>query len=264
MNALHGELTRMLATRLPLWALLTATACGALLPGLLAIVGPENATPPMPGLDTAEGAALVVGLGSVLLFAPALIGTLAVTAEYRHRTIGTTFLVIPRRGRVLTAKLIAFTGLGVAYGVTASLSAGVVVVAAAAIRGVPLGIPLGPLVTLLAQLALAATIYMLMGVAIGALTRHTGLAMGIVLGYFYLLEYVLMIIPGVNALYPYLPGGATASLTRFTFLSDAISAETSLNAAPLLSPPVGAAVLLVYALAAAGIAVLAPLRRDLR
>jgi hypothetical protein len=254
----------MRATRLPLWTLITAVCCGGLLPGLLAIVGPENANPPMPGLETPEGTALLLGLGGVLLFVPALIGTVAVTAEYRHRTIGTTFLAIPRRGRVLGAKLVAFAGLGIAYGVVSSATAGLVLLGVAGLRGVRLGVSTGALLTILTQLALAAAAYMLIGVAVGALVRHTIVAIGVVLGYFYFLEYVLMVIPGVNALYPYLPGGATASLTRFTFLTDAIADETSLASAPLLSAPAGAAVLVCYALVAAGVAVLAPLRRDLR
>ncbi|GAA5205221.1 ABC transporter permease subunit [Microbacterium kyungheense] len=264
MNAVRGEFARMRATRLPLWTLLAAVCCGGLLPGALAIVGPENANPPMPGLETPEGAALLLGLGGVLLFVPALIGTLAVTGEYRHRTIGTTLLAVPRRGVVLGAKLVAYAVLGLAYGIVSSLTAGLVLVGAAGVRGVRLGIPADALVTVLAQLALAAAAYMLIGAAIGAIARNTIVAMGIVLGYFYFLEYVLMLIPGVNALYPYLPGGATASLTRFTFLTDAIAAETSLASAPLLSPPAGAAVLVAYALAAAAVAVLVPLRRDLR
>ncbi len=84
------------------------------------------------------------------------------------------------------------------------------------------------------------------------------------LGYFYLLEYLLMIVPGLNALYPFLPGGATAALTDFTFLADTLGEETSLGTPVLLSPPLlGALVLAVYALGAAAIAMAAPLRRDL-
>lgn len=264
MNALRGEFARMTATRIPLWTVLIAACCGGLLPGLLAIVGPENANPPMPGLETPEGAALLLGLGGILLFIPALIGTVAVTGEYRHRTISTTFLMIPRRWLVLVAKLIAYACLGIVYGVVSSVSAGLALLGAAALRGVPLGIRPDALLMTLGQLALAAAAYMLIGVAVGALTRSMLVAMGIVLGYFYMLEFVLMMIPGVNALYAYLPGGATAALTRFTFLSDAIAAETPLAAPALLSPVAGAAVLVAYALAAASVAVLVPLRRDLR
>ncbi|MFP3607233.1 hypothetical protein, partial [Paraburkholderia sp. SIMBA_053] len=84
-----------------------------------------------------------------------------------------------------------------------------------------------------------------------------------VLGYFYFLENVIMIVPGVNALYSYLPGGATASLTRVTFLTDAISEQTPLAAAPLVSPMLGALILLGYTAVGALVALAVPLRRDI-
>ncbi len=263
MTAFRGELVRLFATRLPWWTLLAAVLCGGGLSGLLAITGPENATPPMPGIDTPEGAGIVVGLGAVTLFVPALIGTIAVTSEYRHRTIGTTFLAVPHRGRVLGAKLAVYALLGILYGIVASISSGLVLVGAAAARGIELGTPMGELLTVLAQLAVASAVYMVLGVGIGAIARHQLLAIGAVLGYFYFLEYVLMLIPGVNALYPFLPGGATASLTRFTFLTDALAEQTAGGAAALASPVLGAVILVGYALVAAAIAVWLPLRRDL-
>lgn len=263
MNAIHGELVRLFSTRLPLWTLLAAVACGGGITGLLAIIGPENSSTPMPGIDTAQGAGLVVGMGVLLLFVPALIGTIAITGEYRHRTIGTTFLAVPRRGRVLFAKLAVYALLGLLYGVIASTSSGLALLGAAALRGVDIGLTGEQLIVTLAQLAVASAVYMVLGVAIGALARHQLLAIGIVMGYFYFLEHVLMLIPGVNVVYPFLPGGATSSLTRLTFLTDAIGEQTSLAAAPLASPVVGAAILIAYALVAASVAVVAPLRRDL-
>lgn len=131
------------------------------------------------------------------------------------------------------------------------------------LRGIALGAPADDVVTLLARLAVAAAIYMLLGVGIGALARNQLVAVAIVLGYFYLLEYLLMIIPGLDALYPFLPGGATAALTDFTFLTDTLAEETSLGTPVLLSPLLGALVLVAYALGAAVAAVAAPLRRDL-
>lgn len=264
MNAIHGELVRLFSTRLPLWTLLAAVGCGGGITGLLALIGPENSSTPMPGIDTPEGAGLVVGLGVLLLFVPALIGTIAITAEYRHRTIGTTFLTVPRRGRVLLAKLAIYSLLGLLYGIVAAVASGSALVGAAALRGVDVGLTGEQLAITLAQLAVASAVYMVLGVAIGALARHQLLAIGVVLGYFYFLENVLMLVPGVNALYPFLPGGATASLTRFTFLTDTIGEQTMLASAPLTSPAAGAAILVAYALVATAIAIIAPLRRDLR
>lgn len=263
MRILHGEVLRLFSTRLPLWTLLAALACGGGLTGLLVLVGPENANPPMPGLDTAEGAAAVLGIGGLLLFVPTLIGTTAITSEYRHRTIGATFLAVPRRGRVLRAKLVLFALLGLAYGMVASLSSGIAVLAGTALRGQTLGISSSELAAVLAQLALAASVHMVLGVGIGALARHQLLAVGIVLGYFYLLENLLMMVPGINRIYPLLPGGATASLTRFTFLADAMAQQIGTDAAALAPPAVGAVILLGYAGLAAVVAVLVPLRRDL-
>ncbi|WP_022883796.1 hypothetical protein [Glaciibacter superstes] len=72
-----------------------------------------------------------------------------------------------------------------------------------------------------------------------------------------------MIIPEVNILYPYLPGGATAALTNFTLLADTIAEQTTLGASSLLPPALGAIVLLGYAALASAVAVVLPLRRDL-
>lgn len=263
MSVLRGELMRILATRLLLWTALPAVAVAALLTGVLAFVGPEHANPPMPGIDTAEGAGMILGLGTVTLFIPALIGTVAVTSEYRHRTIGATFLAVPQRGRVLGAKLAAFTLVGIVYGVLSALTTGIVLVSAAAVRGLSLGVDIDELILALAKLAIASAVYVLLGVAIGALARHQLIAIGVVLGYFYFVEHVIMLIPGVNLIYPYLPGGATASLTRFTFLTQTISEQTVLAAAPLVAPLVGAVVLLGYALLGSLLAVMVPLRRDI-
>ncbi|PJI46041.1 hypothetical protein CTI14_64510, partial [Methylobacterium radiotolerans] len=57
------------------------------------------------------------------------------------------------------------------------------------------------------QLSLAAAAYMLLGVGVGALARSPFVAIGVVLGYFLFVEYVLMMVPGVNVIYPFLPGG---------------------------------------------------------
>ncbi len=264
MNRLiRGEVIRLFATRLPAWSVVAAVAAGALMTGLLSLVGPENSSPPMPGIDTPEGVGIVLGINGMLLFIPALIGTIAITGEYRHRTIGTTFLVAPRRGRVLWTKLLVYGLLGLAYGVLTAAAAGLAISGAAAIRNTPLGVSSAELGGLLVGLALAAAVYTVIGVAIGALARHQLVAIGVVLGFFYFLEPLLMIMPGVNAVYPYLPGGATAALLDFTFLSDAVAAEMPIAAPQILSALGGAAILLAYAAIASMAAVAFPLRRDL-
>jgi ABC-2 type transport system permease protein len=262
-NAVRGEFTRLFSTRLPVWAIVAAVLSGAGLTGVLGIAGPENASPPMPGLDTPEGVAIAVGFTGLLLFVPALFGTVAITGEYRHKTIGTTFLAIPRRDTVLGAKLFVYTLFGLVYGLLMSLSSAFALWSVAAVRGIELGASAGDLAAILSRVAVAAAIYTVLGVGIGALVRSQLVAVGIVLGYFYFLEPVLMILPGLNTLYPYMPGGATAALTDFTFLTDTVAGEMSVGATTLLTPLLGALVLMVYAAVASAAAVVAPLRRDL-
>jgi ABC-2 type transport system permease protein len=133
----------------------------------------------------------------------------------------------------------------------------------AGISGTPLGLAPADLARDLAGVALAAVAYTAIGVAVGAITRNLLLAAGIVLGWFYLIEPMIMLIPGINTAYPLLPGGATASLVGFTFLTDAMSAQLHLSGPSILSPWVGALVLFVYAAVAAAIAFVLPLRRDI-
>jgi ABC-2 type transport system permease protein len=262
-RALYGETVRLFSTRLPLVTIIVALGCGFGLTGLISVIGPENSTPPLPGLDTAEGVSAVLGLLGVTLFAPALIGTTAITSEYRHQTVGTTFLAIPRRGLVLAAKLIVFAALGLTYGLIMATSGISGILVGAAIHGVTPGVPLAFMINIGLRYAVAAAIYMILGVAIGALARNQLLAIGIALGYFYLIDNLLLIVPGVNIVHPFLPGGATAALTGSTVLSDALASQTGVATPLALPAALAAIVLLTYALAAAAVSTAVSLRRDL-
>ncbi len=260
-NLVAAELHRLRSTRLWVLALVLAVIFGGGLVSMLALIGPQHVQPPMPGLDTRAGAATVLGLISLTIFIPAVFGTVAVTGEYRHRTITPTFLAEPRRWRVLVAKLIAFGIGGAGYGLVASATAVGGLYAGAAVHHTTLGLGPADLVGIAARIILTSAIYTLIGVGIGALIRNQVLAVLIVLTYFYFLETVFMIIPGVNLLYPFLPGGATSSLIGFSLLTDQLGAQ--LGTATVLLPPVAAAlVLLGYAAVSSALAVALPLRRD--
>ncbi|MCZ7436009.1 ABC transporter permease subunit [Micromonospora sp. WMMC241] len=257
-----AEFRRLLATRMWGGLLLTAALLGGGMLGAMALVGPENFDPPLPGLDTEAGLRAVLGILGYTAFVPAAAGTLAVTSEYRHGTAAVTFLFAPRRGRVLAAKLAAYAVVGLAYGLVLAGTAAVALFAVAAARDVPLGLPTTTVLALLAWIGVAMAAYLLIGVGVGALVRHQVAALGVVVGYLYLGEPMLMMIPGVNLLYPVLPGGATAALTDFTYLTDAMSDQLGTATVPLLPPAAGALVLAAYAVTASALAVLLALRRD--
>ena len=262
-HLVRAEIRRLLATRMSSGLLLGAVLLGGGLVGAMALVGPENFDPPMPGLDTETGLRSVLGILGYTALVPAAVGTLAVTGEYRHRTAAVTFLFAPRRWQVLAAKLVTYGVAGLAYGLILAGTAAAALFAVAAVRGISLGLPTGTVLTLLARIGLAMVVYLLLGVGIGALLRNQVAALCVVIGYLYMGESLLLVIPGVNALYPLLPGGATASLTDFTYLTDAMSQELGGTAVRLLPPAAGALLLTGYALAACVIAVILPMRRDI-
>ena len=263
-SVVRAELIRFFGTRLWLALLIAALVSGLGLVGVLVLIGPENADPPMPGLDTVEGAEVILGIVRFTLFLPAVAGTFAITSEYRHGTIGSTFLAAPRRGQVMVGKLVVHTFIGLGYGIVLAGGAGLALFGGAALRATSLGAPSGALLVTLVQLAVAAAVHMLLGVAVGALVRHQIIGVAAVLGYFYFVEPVLMAVPGLNQVYGILPGGASAALTRSTWLADTIAQQLPGPAAPILPVWAAALVLVGYAVVAAAIAVALPLRRDLR
>ncbi|WP_433393878.1 ABC transporter permease [Micromonospora sp. KLBMP9576] len=257
-----AEFRRLLATRTPAALLLTAALLGGGLTASMALVGPQNFTPPLPGLHTDTGVRALLGILGLTALVPAALGTAAVTTEYRHHTAALTFLFAPRRGRVLAAKLVAYGAAALAYGTVLAGTSAAALYAVTAAQGVSLGLPTGTVLALLARVGVAMATYLLLGVGMGALIRNQVVALCVVVGYLYLGETLLMMIPGVNLLYPVLPGGATAALTGFTYLTDAMAQELGTTPVRLLPPAAAALLLLTYTLLACATAVLAPMRRD--
>ncbi|MEV3936395.1 ABC transporter permease [Glycomyces sp. NPDC049804] len=262
MNRLiRAELRRLFTTPLWKWGPPVAVLSGGALTAMAVLVGPENFDPPMPGIETEAGARLVLSLIGFTVLAPALFGALAVTSEYRHGTITYTFLFAPQRHQVLAAKLAAYAVAGTGYGLIVAGSAAAGLYGGAAIRGVEVGAPVGTAAGILAGLAVTMTAYTVIGVGVGALLREQTAALAVLGAYLYMVEHLLAVIPGVSAVYPFLPGGATAALTQASLMGEA-AIEVTGSATALLPPALGALVLLAYALLAAGAAVLLPLRRD--
>jgi ABC-type transport system involved in multi-copper enzyme maturation permease subunit len=104
------------------------------------------------------------------LFA-ALLGALSITSEFRHGTIRPTFLITPRRGRVVAAKVGASLLIGSAFGLTAAAVAIATGVAALASRGLAIQLDGGDFALLLAGCTAAAALWAGLGVGLGAIVR---------------------------------------------------------------------------------------------
>jgi hypothetical protein len=173
---------------------------------LSSIVFPAHGTPRwfdnlFSAMSTAETLAMVIGI-------------IAMTGEYRHKTVTSTYLAEPRRGRVVGSKLVVSSGWG---GVTA-LSAG----AACLVLGYVVVLAgIGTTRIMLTEFGhvfpgvlLASMMFAVYGVGIGALLRNQVVALVVALGITAIAEpIVVAVVPSVGK---YLPGQAAQALSSVT------------------------------------------------
>jgi hypothetical protein len=192
---------------------------------------------------------LVFGWAALLgsLFA-ALLGALSITGEFRHGAIRPTFLVTPRRGRVVAAKVRASMLIGGACGLVAASGAAGVGSAILALRGVAIRLDGGDYAVLLAGCAAAAALWAAIGVGLGAAVRHQVPTVVGICAWLLFVEQVLLgdlsLLGGAGR---YLPGE----------LGRAASGQD-----PLLAPGLAVCLLALYAAAAAAAGWVSTTRRD--
>src|ERR1017187_4362084 len=113
-NLIHAELLKLRTTRM-IYGL--ALAALALVPisvmGAIVSAGKSHGGP---ALNTAEGMRSVMSAGSSGVLTVLVIGILIMAGEFRHGTVTSTFLVSPKRGKVVGAKIVAagLVGTGIA------------------------------------------------------------------------------------------------------------------------------------------------------
>jgi ABC-type transport system involved in multi-copper enzyme maturation permease subunit len=197
-------------------------------------------TIPVTAGDAARNAALTGLLLLELLVG--ITGVLAAAGEYSARTIRSTFTAVPRRGRVLGAKLFVHAGLVVVLLAAATLSA---VLVGALLAPAKVGsLTDGEVARALLGTAMALGGVSALGVSSGMLTRSAAGAIGILFVMMFL-PVIVVVAPGVTA---YLPGRAV----------QAVVLSNPSREAGLLAPGAAVAVFsawLAIAVAAAAVAI---------
>lgn len=273
MNAVLKTEWRKVATTRMWWILALVmfgymAFLGAVL-GFTLIQAPESASAStggdggaLTGLQTAQSTyTLGASLGYVF---PLIAGALAMTGEFRHKTITPTFLFEPRRSTVLVAKLAVNLGIGLVYGIVGTL--GAIAGSAPFLATLGDGLYLGNSEVLgnIAFSVLALAIWAVIGVGLGTLLTNQVAAIVVILAFTQFVEPILRI--GLAA------GGEAADIAALsqaaTFLPGAAAealAGSSLYAASgldLLSRWAGALVLIAYAAVFALIGRFTTLSRD--
>ena len=209
MNLFAAELLKLRTTRVT-WVLLLLTA---LLSGITAatLVGSGS-------LDEDRALALAQGASFASMLAMVL-GILLVTNEYRHGTITTTFLVEPRRVRVLAAKLAAALVGGIGFAVVAVVVSAAVALPWLAARGESLMLD-GQALEAVGRLVLALALYAALGAAVGAIIQSQVGAIVTVFVWFLIVESLVGVLSALlltelgepDPVTPYLPGSALGGI----------------------------------------------------
>jgi ABC-2 type transport system permease protein len=242
----RAELLKVRSVRVTLALVGGCLAFVALNVVALVLASGQRGAPPLTDPATARSVFASAGAASALVL---VIGILGMTTEYRYQTVTPTFLVTPRRSRVLTAKLVVHALVGLAVG-----AACVVLAVALALSLLPLRhhapVPATAVLQVAGGTLLAYAVYCVLGVCVGALIRNQVAAIVVALLWTVIAEgLVVAFLPRVGR---WLPGGALAGVLQ----------RPTLNGDAYLPVWAAVAVLLGYVAAFGLLAARTTLRRD--
>jgi ABC-2 type transport system permease protein len=184
------------------------------------------------------------GMSSLLIL---VLGILAVAGEYRDGTITDTFLATPRRSRVIAAKLVAYTGVGVISGILSAITALIVGMIWFAAKGYTLDPTDADVWQTLAGAALWMPLYAAIGVGLGAMVRNLASAIAIALAWIAFVEGI-----AINLL---------GDLGRWLPMASGMALD-NVPQGKLLPQVTGGLMLVAYAILFAVVATLATMRSD--
>ncbi|MCD1571430.1 ABC transporter permease [Agromyces mediolanus] len=165
-----------------------------------------------------------------------IIGVLAVTGEFRHRTLTVTFLATPQRTTVLGAKLLAQLPIGAGFGVIAFLASVGAGAAMLAVFGLDTLLDQSDTWAMIGRGILAMALWAAIGAALGSVVPNQVAAIVIVLAFTQFVEPLLRLATSFSdataAIGKFLPGSASDALVGASFYA--------------LATPGGAAEMLVW------------------
>jgi ABC-2 type transport system permease protein len=214
-DALRSEWRKVMTTKL-WWALLLAAVAvaGVSTGGIISSFqggGPPGTTPPDP-FAQASNQRMLAGQGGAGEIFALVYGVILMTTEFRHLTSRPTFLIEPRRIRVIVAKLIVGAGVGAIYAIASTVVVAGVMVPWLGLRGDSIAWLSGGVLATLGRAACAVILYALLGVGIGVLVRNQIAAVIGGLAFLLVIENIFAVIPALNKGYAFLPGPAAGAL----------------------------------------------------
>lgn len=222
---LRSEVRKVLSTHLWwLLALVMAAYMGFMAAVLAFGTSAEGGGGPAAAADGRAMVESIYTIGASLGYVfPLVIGALAMTGEFRHRTITPTLLAEPRRGRVLAAKLLVQGGVGAAYGVVGTAATVGVGAAVLLVVGEPTYLDHGGIWVAIAWSVVALALWGVVGVGLGTVLPNQIASVVVILAFTQFVEPILRIgLGAVDALAgvgKFLPGAAAEALIGSSFYS---------------------------------------------
>jgi hypothetical protein len=208
----NAERIKLSTIRSPLWSCVVAAVCSL---GIAALQG-----------ATVYGAAglpperAVIGVAVFGVPVLMVLSAMTITGEFRSGMIRTTFVANSNRTVVMIAKAVVAVVFSSLF--TAVLTIGAVVVAQSSsspLLGAELSLTEGGVWRVVASLALYAGLAAVLGLAVGALLRHTAGAVAVLLLWPLVVEPILGNLPDVSSVVgPYLPFGNAFVFTGVQWL----------------------------------------------
>ena len=215
-RAIAAELFKLRTTRTSWGVTLGSLALVLVISTIAALAGDFSVGDEAPGPDLLEIAGLVQIFALVL-------GILIVATEFRHGTITPSLLTVPNRIRLVLAKLIAALGAGALLGLVAALLCTAIVFPLLSSRDIDAGGTTSEVVELIAGNLAASALFAAIGVGLGALVRNQVGAIIGALGYLFLVEPLLGIIPGFDdVISKWFPSGAANAAAGTASSEDAL------------------------------------------
>ncbi|GAA1804084.1 ABC transporter permease [Agromyces neolithicus] len=165
---------------------------------------------------------------------PVLLGALAVTSEFRHKTLTPTFLAEPHRSTVLGAKFVSQLIAGAGLGVIAFATSVATGAAALAAFGLDTELDVSDTWALIGRGVLAMALWGTIGVGLGTLVTNQVAAIVILIAFTQFVEPILRLAASLNEVTAqvgqFLPGAASDALVGASFYSiAAVGSSESLD-----------------------------------
>ena len=214
--AIAAELFKLRTTRTSWGVILGSLALVLIISIIAALAGDFSAGDEAPGADLLEIS------GIVQIFA-LLLGILSVATEFRHGTITPSLLAVPDRARLVLAKLATAILAGALLGLVAAGACAAIVLPLLSSRDIATGTDSAEVLELIAGNTGASALYAAIGVGLGALVRNQVGAIIGALGWIFLIEPLLTLIPGFeDVITRWFPSGAANALAGTASSSDAL------------------------------------------